>query len=258
MIINLHYKGEKIGNYHQKRVWVIYHDFVVPENREFPSIFHRTWYHWPLLPFLVTSHLIVSPMPPLNDGFVLCDTMGCRVCDGNLIRLLVWKNPWSLMSLGFCLWGVNHNLKVFQKYEDWSVSLSTQAYQNWKVNWIRVFKTQVLDSYHPEALRFIRANGPESNISKNKINWGQIIYLGVWYNFILYCSIQYMATYSHIHSYSMIFVFNTKVLFSKYHTIHFFVQMEVSWCIYLCWYQFSLITIVLPTQETCDMHKLFE
>ena len=108
---------------------------------------------------------------------------------------------------------------------------------NWRLKRSRLFKTQGLKGYQPEAVRVHRL---ESNNQEK--NWGQTISLGIWNNYMLYYTTQYMAWYDHIWSYSMLCVLNNKAVFSKCYMIQLFFQREMSWCIYLCWYRFYLTT----------------
>ena len=119
--------------------------------------------------------------------------------------------------------------------------------KSWRVNWNRIFLCHILDSYQAEALRVLRVHGSKSNIIKKK-NQVQIISLDIGQNCVIHCTAQCMAQYDHIFGYSMLRILNIKSLFSKCDMIHLFVKMDLSWCIYLCWYQFSFITKIWPTQ----------
>ena len=69
---------------------------------------------------------------------------------------------------------------IIDRELDRSTSTPTQEFQRLEGKTKQdYFLPQVPDSYHTEALRVIRVHGLKSNTSKNKHNWGQIIYLGI-------------------------------------------------------------------------------
>ena len=171
------------------------------------------------------SNLQGGPTPPCKNICVLCGTPGC-------VFLLT---PWYTWSFGqinnpHCLWGsVSGGCQIIsRKSRERKTSLHLHPLKSLKtcrVNWSRIFLYQFPDSYQPEALRVLgvlRVHGLESNISKNKQNWGQILSLTIWHNWVLYCTKKIRRRYDQIHSYYMICALNTKVFFSNCHMIHMY------------------------------------
>ena len=130
-------------------------------------------------PLLVMSHLQGAPISPFKNGYVLCDAPGCMSvlmpwCACSCVRIHK-----SSFSPGVCIWGLVNHLKAVHREEDRSTSPSTQESQKLEGKLNHDFLSQVLYSYQPEALRVLGVHVSESNISKNKHNWGKIISLRI-------------------------------------------------------------------------------
>ena len=137
----------------------------------------------------------------------------------------IHKSP---LSTGGCLWGVANHLKEFHREEDQSESTSTQYSQKLEGKLKQFFLPQVPGSYQPEVLRVIRVHGSESNISKNKHNRGQIIFLVILQDCVLYYTAEYMTWYGHLHTYYMLCILNTKAFFPSATWYRSFYKRNVS------------------------------